>query len=211
MDGTLVDTEPYWMAEEHAIVAAHGGVWTQADALHLVGSDLISAASYLKACGNIELSPEEIVQQLLAGVIDRMRRHVPWRPGARELLAQVRAADIPCGLVTMSWAPLAELLLEQLPGAFQAVVTGDAVKRPKPHPEPYLLAAEQLGVQPGDCVAIEDSPTGLASAVAAGTQALAVPHVLPIANDPAYSRVPSLVGITLADLTEVARGHRIQR
>ena len=85
MDGTLVDTEPYWIAEEHRLVADHGGVWTDEHAHQLVGHDLLDSAEYILAHSPIELTPVEIVHELLAGVVARVREHVPWRPGAREL------------------------------------------------------------------------------------------------------------------------------
>ena len=74
------------------------------------------------------------------------------------------------------------------------------IERGKPAPDPYLRAAELLGVDPADCVAIEDSPTGVASALGAGCATLGVPHVVPVAAAPGLSLVDSLVGIDVADL-----------
>ena len=85
MDGTLVDTEPYWMAAEHALVEAYGGVWTDEHAHQLVGNDLMVSAEYLRAHSPIDLTPLEIVRELLASVVASVKEHVPWRPGAREL------------------------------------------------------------------------------------------------------------------------------
>src|SRR5665811_617667 len=86
MDGTLVDTEPYWTAEEHALVEAHGGIWADEHARQLVGNDLMVSANYIWAHSPVDLMPVEIVHELLAGVVARVNEHVPWRPGARELL-----------------------------------------------------------------------------------------------------------------------------
>ncbi|HEY5247862.1 MAG TPA: HAD family hydrolase [Dermatophilaceae bacterium] len=179
MDGTLVDTEPYWMAEERSLVEQHGGVWTDEHAHQLVGNDLLVSAEYILAHSPIELTPVEVVNALLAGVVTRVNEHVPWRPGARELLAGCVAQGVPCALVTMSWESLASAVVRALPaGSFTAVVTGDVVSHGKPHPEPYLAAARLLGVDLGACIAIEDSPPGVASAVAAGIPTIAVPlHV----------------------------------
>ena len=100
---------------------------------------------------------------------------MPWRPGARELLAALNVRGVPCALVTMSWQhPTDEVVRQLPPGSFQAVITGDMVMNGKPHPEPYRRAAEELGVDPLSCVAIEDSPTGVASAEAAGCVVVAV-------------------------------------
>jgi HAD superfamily hydrolase (TIGR01509 family) len=204
MDGTLVDTEPYWMAAEIALVESYGGVWTAEHAKALVGNDLRVSARYIREHGNVPLEPDEIVLHLLDGVIARMREHVPWRPGARRLLAELRAAAVPCALVTMSWTDLARTFLDVVPqGTFAVVVTGDTVSRGKPHPEPYLHAARLLGVEPGRAVAIEDSPTGVASATAAGVPVLAVPHVLPIDEGPGCVVHPTLDDVDLAFLAEV--------
>lgn len=205
MDGTLIDTEPYWMAEEGELVAQAGGTWTHEDAVDLVGNSLLHSAQIILERTPVTGTPEEIVQRLLDGVVRRTRAHLPWRPGARELLQECVSRGIPCALVTMSWTPLAEVLLEALPpGTFTAVVTGDLVTHGKPHPEPYLRAAELLGVAPRDCIALEDSGTGVRSATAAGVPTVAVPHVVPVPATPGMVTVDSLEGMTCAGLSEVA-------
>ena len=176
MDGTLVDTEPYWMAAEVGLSAEHGGSWDESLAVELIGMSLEASAAELQRRAGIRGTVDEIVHELMHRVVAQIRADgVPWRPGARELLAAVRAAGVPCALVTMSWRPLTNVVLEAIePGTFDVVVTGDEVDHGKPHPEPYLRAAAALGVDPADCVAIEDSLPGVASATAAGTRVLAV-------------------------------------
>ena len=196
MDGTLVDTEPYWMAEERALVQKYGGVWTDEHARQLVGNDLLVSAEYILAHSPIMLTPLEVVNELLSGVVARVTDHVPWRPGARELLASCVAAGVPCALVTMSWESLATAVLKNLPrGSFTAVITGDVVSHGKPHPEPYLAAARLLGVDLGACIAIEDSPPGVASAVAAGIPTIAVPHHVPVPETVGAVQLSTLVGL----------------
>jgi len=201
MDGTLVDTEPYWIAAEHELVAAHGGVWTNEHAHALVGSPLLVSGEYIRTHGGVDLTPEEIVEAMLDHVVAAVTQHVPWRPGVGELLGELGDSGIPCALVTMSYARLAAAVTAQLPpGTFAAVVTGDEVRRGKPHPEAYLTAAARLGVPPGECLAIEDSPAGVASAEAAGTTVVAVPHVVPVPPGPGHVLVPTLAGTTVARL-----------
>ncbi len=203
MDGTLVDTEPYWIAAEYELVAAHGGRWSDEHAHALVGNDLITSAAYIRRHGSVPLEPGVIVDNLMASVVAQLRAHVPWRPGVAELLAEQARDAVPAALVTMSWQPLADALLDALPpGTFAAVVTGDQVSRGKPHPEPYLTAAARLGLAPGDCVAVEDSPPGTASARAAGVPTLAVPHIVPLAPAQGQVLVESLAGL---DLTGIRR------
>ncbi|MGD6002072.1 HAD hydrolase-like protein, partial [Xanthomonas citri pv. citri] len=90
LDGTLIATEPYWIACEHELVSSYGGQWTDADAKSIVGFDLLNAAEVIRARGNVPLRPQEIVDRLLEGVIAKLRQSIPWRPGARELLAALR-------------------------------------------------------------------------------------------------------------------------
>lgn len=209
MDGTLVDTEPYWIEAEYTLVERHGGTWSDAHAHALVGSDLLAAGAYIREHGPVDLEPAQIVEALLEIVIERVRAHTPWQPGAAELLADLAAAGIPCALVTMSYAELADAVVRQLPaGSFAISITGDQVEFGKPHPEPYLRAAAALGVDPAACVAIEDSPTGVASAEAAGCHTLAVPHVAHVQATPGRTIVDSLVGIDAAWLRDFVRGRR---
>ncbi|KQX66546.1 HAD family phosphatase [Angustibacter sp. Root456] len=210
MDGTLVDTEPYWIAEEHRLVEQYGGAWTAEHAKALVGNDLLVSAHYIKEHGDVPLEPEQIVDVLLTGVVERLRVEVPWRPGARDLLAELRRQGVPLALVTMSWTALADTFLAACgPDTFDVVVTGDRVPRGKPHPDPYLTAARALAVDPTACVAIEDSQTGVTSAEAAGVPTLAVPHVVHVPAAPGRSRANSLAEITVADLARIAAGETI--
>jgi len=204
MDGTLVDTEPYWIECEHELVARHGGTWTAADAHSIVGFDLLDAGRELRSRGGVPMEPDEIANWLLDGVIARVADELPWRPGAPELLAECLAEGIPCAMVTMSWRSLADAVIAAAPpGSFAASITGDEVTNGKPDPEPYLAAAAALGVDPRSCVAIEDSPTGVASARAAGCATLGVPHVVPVAPAPGLTLLDSLAGVDLASLRRI--------
>ncbi len=108
MDGTLVDTEPYWIDAEHALAAEHDATWSAELALELVGSDLLASGAFIKEQMGLPLTPAEIVDRLLDGVVARVQSEVPWCPGARELLAALVAAGVPCALVTMSYRRFAE-------------------------------------------------------------------------------------------------------
>jgi HAD superfamily hydrolase (TIGR01509 family) len=205
MDGTLVDTEPAWFAAEHALVAEHGGTWSDEHARAIVGSALLTGAAYIREHGGVDLPPARIVEQLLDRVVAAVHRGLVWRPGARELLLALRAEGVPCALVTMSYARLTDAVVATLPpGTFDAVVSGDQVRHGKPHPEPYLTAAAGLGVPVGDCVAVEDSLTGVRSAEAAGAAVVAVPHVVPVPAGPGRVVVPSLEGVTPGELAALA-------
>jgi HAD superfamily hydrolase (TIGR01509 family) len=201
MDGTLVDTEPYWMEQEFALAESHGGTWDQEHALAIVGGDLLDSAAYMREHMGIELTERQIIDELLDGVVEMVERHVPWRPGARELLAALREEDVPCVLVTMSWRRFVDPVLRALPaGSFGSVVCGDEVSRGKPDPEPYLVAAERLGLAAEEALAIEDSPTGAASASAAGCRVLVVPSHVPVPGAPRRVQRDTLAGLGPHDL-----------
>jgi HAD superfamily hydrolase (TIGR01509 family) len=126
------------------------------------------------------------------------------RPGARELLGQVAAAGLPHALVTGSQRLFTDAVLASTGLRFPVTVTGDDVARAKPDPEPYLLAAKRLDADPGRCVALEDSPNGVASATGAGCRVVAVPSLLPIPPAPGRLVVPSLTAVTLQTLRALA-------
>jgi len=206
MDGTLVDTEPYWMRAETELVASYGGVWTHDDCMLLVGSGLWNSAGILQDRG-VDMDADAIVQWLTDRVQEQLAESgIPWRPGSRELLAELKAAGIPTALVTMSVKRMARQIVDLIDfPAFDLIIAGDMVANSKPHPEPYLTAAEALGVDPVHCIAIEDSYPGVASAVAAGTMAIAVPHQIDLPESAEYTRWSTLDGRTLEHLVEVYR------
>lgn len=207
MDGTIVDTEPYWMRAEHELVSEHGGTWSEAQGMQLVGSGLVQSARILQQAG-VALEVDEIINTLTDRVMQQIEKGVPWRPGARELIAELGAAGIPIALVTMSIRRMALQVATAVgEGVFAVVVAGDDVEHPKPHPEPYLRAAERIGVPIGECVAIEDSEFGLVSAVASGAAAIGVPLHVTLHEGPTHELWPTLAGRTVADLSAALERH----
>ena len=201
MDGTLVDTEPVWIAAEHELAARHGASWSREHALNLVGKDLLDSGRYIQQHMRLRMSPEEVVEALLDRVVDVVREDVEWCPGARELLAEQKRTGVPAALVTMSYRRLADAVVSALPaGTFDVTVVGDEVGNGKPHPEPYLTAARALGVDPTRCVAIEDSLTGATSAQAAGCHVLAVPKHVPVPTAPDRTLATTLEGVGTVEL-----------
>lgn len=204
MDGTLIDSEPFWIAAELELAAAHGAVWTHADGLAMVGNPMTTCAAALRSRG-VDLSDAEISAFLNVRVAAGVAAGTPWQPGAREMLAALVAAKVPMALVTSSHRELAEPFVRSA-GVFDVSVCGDEVARPKPDPEPYLTAAALLGVDIADCVAVEDSPAGIASASASGAHVIAVEVMVGLAPRPGVSRVRSLADVTLDDLGRVLGG-----
>jgi HAD superfamily hydrolase (TIGR01509 family) len=205
LDGTLVDTEPYWIAAEYDLAEEHGGTWSQEHALQLVGNDLLDSGHYIRQVMGLEMSAEDVVDYLLDRVVAQAERAVPWRPGAVELLEALRESGVPCGLVTMSYQRLVAPVVAHLPPeTFRVIVTGDQVERGKPHPEPYLTAAAALGLDPGECVAIEDSNTGATSAETAGCSVLVVENHVDVEPGVRRTFATSLTDVTVESLAELA-------
>jgi HAD superfamily hydrolase (TIGR01509 family) len=126
----------------------------------------------------------------------------PPMPGADRLLADLRGLGVPLALVSSSYRVLVEAVLQHGAGPFDVVVAGDEVTCGKPDPEPYVLAARLLGVDPSRCVVLEDSPSGVASGEAAGCAVVAVPSVpgVVLAARPRRLVVSSLELVTVEDL-----------
>jgi HAD superfamily hydrolase (TIGR01509 family) len=200
MDGLIVDSEPLWFEVECAVMARLGGQWGEADQRALIGGSLPRTVSYLLDRAARPASPEQVGRWLVEGMTSLLTsRALTMLPGAGELLAEVRAAGVPHALVTSSERPIMDAVLTRLGVSFTATVCADDVTRGKPDPEPYLRAAWLLGADPRRCVALEDSPNGVASAEAAGCRTVAVPSLVPIEARPGRTVAASLsqVGLTL--------------
>ena len=196
MDGLLVDSEPLWLETETAVIASLGADWTEHDQTQLLGGSLERTVRYLLSKATRPAPPDVVGRWLMSGIAERVRRQgVPVRPGARELLATVKAAGLPHALVTSSERDFMDAVLASTGMRFDVLVCADDVTATKPDPEPYLLAAKLTGVPPADCFALEDSPNGVASAEAAGCRIIAVPSLVPIPPGPGRVVVSSLLDL----------------
>lgn len=206
LDGTIIDSEPYWLISEQRLVESFGGEWSEADGLQLVGSGLPNAAAFLQRRG-VDMPIDDIVNRMVSEVNEMVDREIPWRPGARELIRSIHDAGIPQVMVTMSYRSSAIVIADAL-GVFEDLITGDAVTHPKPHPEPYQLGAAAVGAQARECVAMEDSGPGAESAVAAGCATIAVPMHIPLPESPNYTLWHTLVGRDVTHIADVFESRR---
>ncbi|MEU4572219.1 HAD family phosphatase [Nonomuraea sp. NPDC023979] len=176
LDGVLVDSEPVWEEVRRAFVADHGGVWQDDTQSRLMGMSTGEWAAYLHELG-VDLPPAEIARRVIEQMAARYRDGVPLMPGATEAVRRL-AASVTLGLASSSPRALIDVVLDAsgLTSCFTATVSTEEVARGKPAPDGYLEAARRLGVDPADCVAVEDSSNGLRSADAAGMRVIAVPH-----------------------------------
>lgn len=212
MDGTIIDSEPYWFTAERELVESFGGTWSDEQAFSLVGNGLWDSAAVLKTAG-VQLELDEIVHNLSDRVLAQIESAVPWRSGIRELFTSLLADNIPCALVTMSLrknalAVAAAVERELGQPVFAAVIGGDDVDNPKPHPEPYLRGAAALGIDVRNTVAFEDSIPGATSAFVAGAVTIGVPLLVEIPHDCVHEIWTTLENKTALDLHESWQRHR---
>ncbi|WP_433471912.1 HAD family hydrolase [Spirillospora sp. CA-142024] len=204
MDGLLIDSERVWLEVESEVMAWLGGEWSTAHQERLVGGSLYVAVDYMLELTGADAPREEVGRRMLDGMAERLSTCVPMMPGAKDLLAEVRAAGVAAALVSSSHRRLIEPVLDAVGREhFALSVAGDEVTRTKPDPEPYLTAAARLGADPARCVVLEDSPNGVAAAEAAGCVTVAVPGVLPIPPAPGRTVVASLREVNLAMLASL--------
>jgi HAD superfamily hydrolase (TIGR01509 family) len=209
MDGTLVDSEPVWDDALRELARWLGGSLSDRARRATIGTNVpVSVAIVHRDVGRPDADPVRSGEKLIAEAAARFAAGLVWRPGARELVDAVRAAGIPTALVTNTERALVRVALgDVVEELFDVSVCGDEVAHSKPAPDPYEAAARLLGVAPATAVAIEDSPTGAASAAAAGCPVLVVPATdVPVPPGPGRTFASSLEDITVADLaTLVAR------
>lgn len=177
MDGTLIDSEPLWHESELRLVREYGGHWTKQMAMDGSGRPVPQIAQEMAELG-CPLPPEEIGRRMIQYVTDEEKKRLPWIPGVRRLLEQLRDAGVPSMLVTTSPRELAENLIAQAPpNTFAGYVCGDDDVPKKPDPAPYELAAQRLGIPDvllPCCVAFEDSMSGRTSAATSGMTTVVV-------------------------------------
>jgi HAD superfamily hydrolase (TIGR01509 family) len=180
MDGTLLDTEAVHRVTMQAAADALGYALSDEVFRQLVGVHRDVNTQTLLAHFGPDFPMEEFYRDGDERFDAMWREGVPFRPGARALLEALKVAGLPLAIATSTASPFAEERLSHsgILDFFDTVVTRSDVTRPKPDAEPYLLAAERLGLDPQDCVGVEDSPNGLRAAAAAGMMALLVPDLI---------------------------------
>jgi HAD superfamily hydrolase (TIGR01509 family) len=211
MDGTLVETEQYWGQAMFELAASLGGRMSGSARAATVGSPMRRSMSILHADLGLDRTEEELLADA-RWVEDRtaqlLAAGISWCPGARELLTEVRAAGLRTALVTTTPRRLAEIVLSTIRAdlhgdPFDVTVCGDEVPARKPDPAPYRQAMAGLGVEPDDCVVVEDSESGVAAGLAAGVAVLGVPTVQEIRPAAGLTLRGGLVGVDVGVLADV--------
>ncbi|GGU79155.1 hydrolase [Streptomyces albospinus] len=198
LDGTLVDTEGFWWEAESEVFAELGHTLDDAHREVVVGGPMTRSAGYLLRATGADIGLAELSALLNAAFTARIGRGVPLMPGARRLLAELAAHEVPTALVSAAHRSIIERMLHSLgPENFRLTLAGDDLERTKPHPDPYLTAAARLGVDPARCAVVEDTLTGVTAGEAAGCRVVAVPSVTAIPPAPGRTVVDSLEEVDL--------------
>ena len=201
MDGLLIDSEPTWFQAEQDMLAGYGFTLGPEHYPHVLGKPIEVSTAYLLELTGHPVSAEQFADGIEQAMVERLRDGVPMMPGAKDLLVELEASGIPLALVSASSRRIVDACLPLIGrDHFRVTVSGDDVEHSKPSPDPYLLAAQHLGVDPAQCVVLEDSPTGTAAGHAAGCRVIAVPHAAEVPARERVTVVDSLRRVNLAFL-----------
>jgi HAD superfamily hydrolase (TIGR01509 family) len=196
-----------------------GGRMSEQARAQTVGTSMRTSMRVLYADLGVDRDDDQLMAD--AGWVEQrtaelMAAGIPWRPGAAELLRAVDAAGLRCALVTTTPRRIADIVLRSIRAdlggdPFHVTICGDEVPARKPDPAPYLQAMDALGVEPGQCVVVEDSDVGIASGLAAGAAVLGVPALQEVAAAPGLTLRDGLAGVGVPELAEVLAAGRAER
>jgi HAD superfamily hydrolase (TIGR01509 family) len=207
MDGTILDSEKLWDIAMNDLAGKLGATMTQELRQSTLGNSMTNALNRLFDAAGIDEADRDHdgeAQWLRDRVSELFADGIPWRDGAREALDLVAGLGIPMVVVTNTDRILTEKALPTIGRErFVATFCGDEVPAGKPAPDLYLAAAAHLGLDPAQCLVIEDSPTGSAAAAAAGCPTLAVPSDAPVPDAEGRVLRDTLVGLDADGLAEV--------
>lgn len=202
-DGLLLDTETVWTRAEEDLYERRGLEFTLEEKQELVGTSAAIAGGILERRFDEPGRATEIIAELDELVMAEVANGVEAMPGARDLVALLKDRGIPRALVSNSPRAFIEraLAVAEVGDVFDLILSAHEVAAPKPAPDPYLAACEQLAIEPGmDVTVLEDSPTGVTAGVAAGCRVIGVPSVPGVELPEAHERVKSLADPDLLTL-----------
>jgi HAD superfamily hydrolase (TIGR01509 family) len=201
MDGTLINSEPYWLIAETKLMSRFGHRWTDEDQAFCIGGPLPKVGSYMSELSGSREDAAYFESELIQMVAEQFAFGLPFIPGARELVENLVEAEIPLALVSASPRLLVDCALALLPNqTFLTSVSNQDVRVSKPDPESYLLAASHLSVDIGSCLVLEDSKTGIDAGLASGAVVIGIPHIITYPPTPRLHLRRDLLGLTIMDL-----------
>jgi HAD superfamily hydrolase (TIGR01509 family) len=195
MDGLFLDSEPQWHQSQQEVCARYGYSWNDEDQRICIGGPLSRVGDYISQVCAHDMSGSQVVEELTQMMLVKLSSHAELMPGAFDAVNRVRAL-MPVALVSASPRNLMDAALSTLdPHFFSFTISADDVKRTKPFPDPYLMAAERMKESPEDCVVFEDSLTGISSAREAGCAVIAIPHYIEVAEEKNLKVIKSLESV----------------
>ncbi len=204
MDGTVTDSEKLWTIALERVAKGFGRRLSPEARDAMVGQDQWTTVDMLHTEFGVDADPAETAAKLTDATKELFALGIPFKPGAPELIAAVRADGLQAALVTATYRELVDIALDTIGHQnFDATVCGDEVHNNKPDPEPYLRALELLDLPASACLVIEDSPAGSRSAALAGIPVLVVPSEVPVAPAPGLAFAETLTDVGVAELRRV--------
>ena len=204
MDGTLINSEPYWLIAERSLMARYDHTWTDEDQAHCIGGPLPKVGAYMSQLAHGADDPSYFETELVRLVADQFMHGLEFMPGAEELVYDLAAAGIPMALVSASPRLLVDSALALLPtGTFVTSISSHDVKVSKPDPESYVKAAAHLNVEITNCLVLEDSKTGIDAGLASGAVVIGIPHIITYPPSPRLHIRRDLIGLATDDLHQI--------
>jgi len=204
MDGTLINSEPYWLIAERALMARYDHTWSDEDQAYCIGGPLPKVGAYMSKLARGADAPEYFESELVRLVADQFLQGLEFMPGAEELVHDLTAAGLPMALVSASPRLLVDSALALLPsGTFITSVSSQDVEVSKPDPESYLKAAAHLEVEITNCLVLEDSKTGIDAGLSSGAVVIGIPHIITYPPSPRLHLRRDLIGLVTDDLRQI--------
>ncbi|MBU6264412.1 MAG: HAD family phosphatase [Actinomycetales bacterium] len=204
MDGLTINSEPQWLEAEIELTKSFGYDWTQADQAACLGGPLSRVGQYMSDKTNGAKSGPEFHAEIVQLMAKKVSTYAEFMPGAKELLSQLSAQNVPLALVSASPRVIVDAALSHVkPLPFATTISSDDVENTKPDPEGYLKAASQVGADIKNCLILEDSATGVKAAQASGAKVIAVPHLVEIQPNSQTKIIRSLEELNFEILKEI--------
>lgn len=211
MDGTLINSEPYWLIAETELMSRFAHAWTDEDQAFCIGGPLPKVGTYMSQLSGGAADPDFFEAELVRLVAEQFSQGLEFMPGAQELVHELLAAEIPLALVSASPRVLVDRAIALLPaGTFVSSISSQDVLVSKPDPESYLLAANLLDVEITQCLVLEDSKTGIDAGLASGAVVIGIPHIITYLPSKRLHLRRDLVGLTVNHLTEIFNTKNIE-
>ncbi len=204
MDGTLINSEPYWLIAERELMSRFDHRWSDEDQAYCIGGPLPKVGAYMSKLAAGAADAYFFETELVRMVAEQFSKGLEFMPGAEELVHDLIANEVPIALVSASPRLLVDSAIALLPaGTFVSSVSNQDVHTSKPDPESYFLAAANLNVEIKQCLVLEDSKTGIDAGLSSGAVVIGIPHIISYPPSKRLHLRRDLVGLTTADIRDI--------